>query len=165
MAGPFRLAGLLRLRRLQQDEAAAELARTHAQRRAAEKRRDETADMLAGTTLPRHGDDLSWQAAIAARAALTGLAGEANAAVAAIDSLLARATDDWSAARTRATTLTKLEGRHGLEVRAEEDRAEQAVLDEAAARGHRTAATPAVEAAGDHLQQGPTTTSPTEEEQ
>ncbi|WP_024286292.1 flagellar export protein FliJ [Cellulomonas sp. KRMCY2] len=164
MAHPFRLAGLLRLRRLQEDEAAAELARTHAQRRAAEKRRDDTAEMLAGTTLPRHGDELTWQAAIAGRAALTGLVGEATATVAAINARVQAATDEWSAARTRATTLTKLEERHGLEVHAEEDRAEQAVLDEAAARGHRAAATTTTDLAVDDAQQGTTTASPTEEE-
>lgn len=136
MAKGFPLAGLLRLRHLQEDQAAAELARANADRRRAEKRRRETENMLAGTVLPEHGDELAWQAAIAGRAAMTGLVGEATAALAEAGTRADDATADWSAARTRATTLDKLFDRHVLVVRAEELHAEQLVLDEAATRGH-----------------------------
>ena len=45
----FPLAGLLRLRHLQEEQAAAELARANAERRAADRRRRDTAEALAGT--------------------------------------------------------------------------------------------------------------------
>lgn len=141
MAAAFRLAGLLRLRRLQEDQAAAELARTHAERRAAAHRRDETAQLLAGTSFPVHGDELVWRAAVAGRASLAGLTTEATAALAAVESRVDQATGEWSAARTRATTLSKLEERHEVLVRAEEEAAEQLVLDEAASRRHQAAQT------------------------
>jgi flagellar FliJ protein len=148
MAKRFRLGGLLRLRRLQEEQAAAELARAHAVKRSAEKRRQDTEDMLAGTMLPHRSDELSWRAAIAGRAALTGLAGEAAIAVDLAAGRVGTATGEWSGARTRATTLSKLEERHDQTVRAEESRAEQVVLDEVASRrAHRTS-----------------TSSPTEEE-
>ncbi len=141
MAKGFPLAGLLRLRHLQEDQAAAELARANADRRRADKRRRDTENMLAGTVLPEQGDELAWQAAIAGRAAMTGLVGEATAALAEAGSRVDGATAEWSQARTRATTLDKLFDRHVLVVRAEELRVEQLVLDEAAARGHATVST------------------------
>lgn len=139
MARSFRLGGLLRLRKLQEEQAAAELARANAEKRKAEKRRQDTEDMLAGTMLPHRSDELSWRAAIAARAALTGLAGEAGVAVDLAGQRADASAAAWSGARTRATTLEKLEERHVQTEWAEEIRAEQLVLDEAASRGaHRT---------------------------
>lgn len=134
MAGRFRLAGLLRLRNLQEEQAAAALALAHAERRAAQKRRDETAEMLSGTGLPERADHLTWQAAIAGRAAVNGLLGEARAALEVVEVRVDAATHEWSAARTKAATLEKLEDRHEVLERAEELRAEQLVLDEAASR-------------------------------
>lgn len=141
MAAAFRLAGLLRLRRLQEDQAAAVLARANAERQDAVDHRDETAEMLAGTIFPAHGDELVWRAAVAGRASLTGLTMEATAALAAVEARVDQATGEWSAARTRATTLSKLEERHEVLVRAEEEAAEQLVLDEAASRRHQAAQT------------------------
>ena len=146
MAAGFRLGGLLRLRRLQEDQAAAELAQANARRRSAELRRLATEEMLSGQVLPPRGDLLSWQASVAGRAALTGLVGEASLAVAVAAARAGVAADQWSGARTRAVTLTKLEERHTVTVRAEEERVEQLLLDEAAARGHRVAHTPPVPA-------------------
>lgn len=157
MAAPgFRLGGLLRLRRMQEDQAAAEAAQANAERRAAERRRIETAEMLAGTALPHSGDDLTWRAAIASRAAMTGLAGESVAALELADARVQQATEYWSDAKAKATALSKLEERHDAEVRAEEDRAEQLVLDEAALRGHGARSS----RPGDDQQGAPDTTHP-----
>ncbi|HEY3438468.1 MAG TPA: flagellar FliJ family protein [Actinotalea sp.] len=139
MSTPFRLGGLLRLRRLQEDEAAADLAQANARRQAAEQRRLDTEEMLAGTVLPHRTDLLTWQASIAGRAALTGLVQEASLTVAVAASRAERAGEVWSDARARAVTLGKLEDRHTAEVRTQEDRLEQQLLDEAAARGHQAA--------------------------
>lgn len=134
----FPLAGLLRLRALQEEQAAAELALANADRRRAERRRRETAEALAGMRLPESADDLTWQAAVAARAAMRSLTTEAGAAQDVAAERAGHAGAAWSAARTRAVALGKLEERHGRAVRAEEERAEQLVLDEAAARVRRS---------------------------
>lgn len=141
MAGMFRLAGLTHLRRMQEEQAAAELARANAEARAAQERRRETAEMLSDATFPHSGDELVWRAAVAARTSLSGLVTESQAAIILAQQRVAAATDEWSEARTRATTLGKLEERHEQATRAEEEHAEQLVLDEAAIRGHRSTTT------------------------
>ncbi|WP_199422587.1 flagellar export protein FliJ [Actinotalea solisilvae] len=134
MAAPFRLAGLLRLRGMQEEQAAAHLARENASLTAAQRREEATARALAGTDLPERADDLSWQAAVAARAAATGMLAEAIAARDVVDFRVRRATGEWSDARARALMIRKLEERHQAALVAEELRLEQLVLDEAAAR-------------------------------
>lgn len=130
----FRLAGLLRLRRLEEERAAAGLAAANAATREAEDERDELTTVMAGTIFPRHTDENAWRSAVAARASLTALVGEAAVAV---DVAVRRgeiAAEDWTAARTRVAMLDKLAERHEALVRAEEDRAEQQLLDEVASR-------------------------------
>lgn len=134
MATPFRLAGLLRLRGMQEEQAAGELAIANASLRAAERREQRTARALAESELPERADDLSWQAAVAARAGLTGLLTEAVAARDVVDFRVRQATGDWSDARARAQMIRKLEERHQAALVAEELRLEQLVLDEAASR-------------------------------
>lgn len=134
MATPFRLAGLLRLRAMQEEQAAAELARANASLRAAERRERRTAQALAESELPERADDLSWQAAVAGRAAASGLLTEAVAARDTVDFRVRRATGDWSDARASALMIRKLEERHQAALEAEELRLEQLVLDEAASR-------------------------------
>lgn len=124
--------------------------------------------MLAGTVLPHRGDLLSFQAAVASRAATTGLVGEAILALQVTVAQADRATDAWSDARTRAVTIAKLEERHDAAVQAEELRLEQLVLDESATRRHLsgqddlpagpTARAPAVDASA------PLPSAPTEED-
>ncbi len=89
---------------------------------------------MAGTIFPRHVDEDTWRCAVAARASLTALVGEASVAV---DVAVRRgelAAADWTAARARVSMLDKLAERHDVLVRAEDDKAEQLLLDEAAAR-------------------------------
>lgn len=139
----FRLAGLLRLRKLQEEQAAAELARANAEKAAAVQRRRDTEALLNDAGLPERTDTLSWQVAVAARASLGGMLTEATLAVQTAGVLAEQRTAAWSATRVAATTLGKLEERHEQTVRAETERAEQLVLDEAATR-RATSATTAV---------------------
>lgn len=134
MERTFRLAGLLRLRRLEEERAAAALATANVQTRQAEADRDDLVNVMAGTIFPHHADEGLWRTAVAARASLTALVGEAEvlAEVAARRGELA--AEDWSAARARVSMLDKLAERHDALVRAADDRAEQQLLDEAAAR-------------------------------
>lgn len=133
MAG-FSLAGLLRLRRLQEEQAAAEVARAHVEHRSAQLRRQATAELLAGSAMPQRGSGGDFGAAVAGRAALTGMVGEASLLVQGAEGRVDAVTLAWSATRTRATTLAKLEERHVAAQRTELDRLEQLVIDEAAAR-------------------------------
>lgn len=135
----FRLAGLLRLRQMQEEQAAADLARANAARARAEERRRDTQAMLNDSMLPERTDELAWRAAVAARASLAGMLTESVLSVRSATAVVDDAGAAWSAARTLTTTLGKLEERHDREVRLAEDRAEQLVLDETA--GRRAAAT------------------------
>ncbi|MDO8106119.1 flagellar FliJ family protein [Isoptericola sp. b441] len=130
----FRLAGLLRLRRLQEEQAAADLARANASARQAEEERDELGSLMAGTVFPRHGDELVWRSAVAARAALVGLVDEATVALDVASRRAELAADAWTVSRTKVSMLDKLAERHEELVRADDERVEQQALDEAAAR-------------------------------
>jgi flagellar FliJ protein len=142
MSRTFRLAGLLRLRSMAQDRAAAELAEAARERAAAEARRSDTEVMLGSASMPGRSDELHFRAAAASRAALSSLLIEHAAAVRVADEEVRVADDAWTAARVRTRALEKLEERHDTQVRAEDERAEQIVLDEVGAR-MRTAQTAA----------------------
>jgi flagellar FliJ protein len=129
----FRLAGLHRLRKVQEDQAAAELAASARTRRLLQRRAERALDGLAGSELSE-GDVLAWQASVAARAAHTAavVAARANAAAAEEEERAAAAA--WTRARQRSATIDKLAVRHDEAVRAEDDRVEQRALDELATR-------------------------------
>ncbi|WP_164737188.1 flagellar FliJ family protein [Georgenia sp. SYP-B2076] len=128
----FRLAGLRRLRRLQEDQAAAELARSTAQRQRAEKRTENARAQLAGSDLGNGGSALIFQAAVAARAAMSSTVLAAQAAAEVAQAQEGQAQGEWSQARARTKTLDKLAERHLAAQRQAEGRAEQHTLDELA---------------------------------
>ena len=130
----FRLGGLLRLRRLEEERAAATLARANADRAAARERRSRVAMELAGASFD-DGDSASFQAAVAGRASLMGLLEESALLLTMTSERAAEAQQDWSERRTEVRTLEKLEERHDAAVVAEEGRAEQLLADEVALRG------------------------------
>ena len=134
MSRAFRLAGLLRLRRLEEERAAAALATANAETRAAATEREELVALMSGTTFAPHADENQWRAMVAARSSINGLVGEASVALAVAERRGVLATEDWSAARSRLAMVDKLAARHAAMVAAEEEKAEQLVLDEAAAR-------------------------------
>jgi len=134
MSRAFPLAGLLRLRTLTEDRAASELALARRDQSRAEQRARDTLDRLSGATLPRGGDTLAWQAAIASRAALGSLLIERKFDVAVAETVTDGCHETWSEARQQVRALERLEERHEETVRLEENRAEQKVLDEMAGR-------------------------------
>lgn len=136
MERAFRLAGLLRLRRLEQDLAAARLAASNVALRAADAHRGSAQAAFAGSSL-RGGDRLAWAAAVASRASLGVLLFEATAFAGEARDLAQVSTGQWSAARSRSIGLEKLEDKHCVLVRYEDDRQERLVLDEVALRGAR----------------------------
>lgn len=126
----FRLAGLLRLRRLEEERAAATLAQANAERTAAHHRRDEHVERIAQSTLDK--DDFT--VAVAGRAALFGMYAESTAYLALAVERAEQAGVEWSGARTAVRMIDKLEERHAVAEEAEALRAEQLLLDETAIR-------------------------------
>ncbi|HEY8722015.1 flagellar export protein FliJ [Pengzhenrongella sp.] len=134
MERAFRLAGLLRLRRLQEDQAAARLASANAALRSAQAHRDARAVALADALLP-DGDQRAFGRAVVGRTALRFLLVEAIELAAGAREVAQVSTTQWQATRSRSVGLEKLEDKHVLLVRYEDDRTEQIVLDEIAGSG------------------------------
>jgi flagellar FliJ protein len=134
----FRLAGLLRLRELQEDQAAARLAASHAVLRDAERRRRDTLDTLVRHAMPEHADAGVWRLSVTGRASLSHLLADAGVAVADAGVRVGQDTADWSGARSRSVGLEKLRDKHREAVALEDGRAEQHALDEVASRTART---------------------------
>ena len=131
----FRLAALLRLRKTQEDQAAAALAEANDIARRAEQRRMDTAVLLGGAAFPvGSAAALSFSAVAAARAALSMRLAEATVLVAAASEGVTAAEQEHHHARSKTKALTKLEERHDAEVAAEDARAEQIILDEIGSR-------------------------------
>ncbi|MFZ7087946.1 flagellar export protein FliJ [Curtobacterium sp. RRHDQ10] len=129
----FPLAGLLRLRHAQQDQAGAALADANDRMRDAADARIAARRTLADT--PTGVTDAAMLSAVAAaRASTRGMLEELDAVARtrrqAADAAQARYND----ARRAALGLEKLEGAHVTRTAAEELRGEQIVLDEIAAR-------------------------------
>ena len=140
MERAFRLAGLLRLRALQEDQAAGVLAVSNVALRTAERRRHSTLATLAGHTLPAAADAGAWRTSVAARGTLRHLLADAAIEVRDAGERVRADTALWSAARSRSVALEKLQERHRTLVSLEDERSEQLALDEVAARGARPGA-------------------------
>ncbi len=126
----FRLAGLLRLRRLEEERAAAALAVANAERSEARRRRDDDVERIALSTLDQH----DFTVAVAGRAALFGMYAESTAYLALAVERAEQAGAEWSGARTAVRMIDKLAERHTAAEQVEELRAEQLLLDETAIR-------------------------------
>lgn len=134
MSRHFPLSGLLRVRAMAEDTAAAELATARRLERAARERARATADLLGSSHPAGEADLAAWQAAVAARVALSSLLTDDRAALARAEQVVGRRQEDWTTARIATRAVERLRDKHELGERLEEDRAEQVVLDEIAAR-------------------------------
>ncbi|WP_159807562.1 flagellar FliJ family protein [Cellulomonas citrea] len=134
MSRKFGLAGLLRVRSIQEDRAAGALAAAHRTEQTARERAAATARALGAQVTAPVADPATWQAAVAARAALSGLLLEREADEVAAAQVTAERTVQWSAARQATRSVERLAERHAQTVRVEDERAEQKVLDEVASR-------------------------------
>ncbi|WP_449386357.1 flagellar export protein FliJ [Cellulomonas soli] len=134
MSRLFPLGGLLRLRGMAEDRAAAELAGAHSRHDRAQTRAMQTEAMLRGTAMPDGVDLDSWRAVTASRIALGALLVEREDEVARALGEVDVRTQAWSHARRETRALERLAERHEETVRLEENRAEQLVLDEVAGR-------------------------------
>ncbi|NJC21219.1 flagellar FliJ protein [Arthrobacter pigmenti] len=129
----FPLAGLLRLRQVNQDQAAADLAAANGRLRESSARRRQALVALDGSTA-HIADTAALHAIAAARSAARGMLTELAAVEDGLRSEATRAQEAFNAARTQTIGLEKLKERHAAEVSAEDLRTEQKTLDELASR-------------------------------
>lgn len=137
MSRVFPLAGLLRLRRLQQDQAAGELAAANARLREGRVRRDRARNALGGTSADATSVE-ALHALAAARASTRSMLADLDALGRTHETGVQQAQSAFDAARASAVGLEKLAARHAEEVAREEQHDEQIVIDEIASTGwHR----------------------------
>ncbi|HEY0118547.1 MAG TPA: flagellar export protein FliJ [Cellulomonas sp.] len=130
----FTLAGLLRLRGLREDEAAAALGAAERAAAAADMRARHTAERLSGTDLPSAVDGATFLAAAAGRLSLSWLLIEDTDRVHVARAVAVERRTEWSRTRQEERAVERLEEHHEERERAQDLRAEQVVLDEVAGR-------------------------------
>jgi len=129
----FSLAGLLRLRQIEQDQAASDLANANALLYESSVHERQLRTALAATESEATGTETLYAVA-ASRAASRGMLAEACALAAARRLAAGEAQHGYNAARARAITLEKLEDQHAEALSMQELREEQHVIDEIASQ-------------------------------
>lgn len=131
MGSSFRLAGLLRFRQAQEDQAAAELARANGRRKEQQEKVSRVRDTLAG--VPSHpGSATALRASAAARSSARSMLLELEALTVATEEAAQAAQQELLAAKKSAASLGKLDERHEADRQTEQLREEQVFLDELA---------------------------------
>jgi len=131
MARAFPLAGLLRLRRLQEDRAASELAQANGRVRDNDTIQTRARRTLEGFTSTATDVD-TLRAIAAARASSTSMLADLSALDATHRQAAQRAQGDFQRAKIQAVSIEKLSDKHLTEAHAEDLRVEQLALDEIA---------------------------------
>jgi flagellar FliJ protein len=131
MSKQFSLAGLLRLRHLQQDEAAGQLASANARLDGTSVQRNRARAALGATRADATSTE-SLYAMAAGRASMRSMLADLDSMIYQQQGEADDADDAFKLARAQAIALEKLEAKHNQAVTAEELRAEQAALDELA---------------------------------
>lgn len=131
MAKPFALLGLLRVRTVQQEQAAVQAATAARQANSVRVRRQALADEL-GRSDDSPASPEAMRAIAAARSSSRSMFIELEALLAVADADAAAAAADLETARSRTVPLEKMELRHREGAFAEELRVEQNALDEIA---------------------------------
>lgn len=137
MARMFPLAGLLRLRQIQEEQAASDLAVANARSREIAARQNRTRDAL-GTSTADASSSTALYAVAAARASSRSMLAELEALECEHKPVIDSANEMFTEARARSIGLEKLSGRHQQKQTEEELHAEQTAIDEMASIGwHR----------------------------
>lgn len=131
MSRQFSLAGLLRLRQIQQDQAATGLARARSRSSSVRAREAAARRDLSATDDPI-SSSASLRAIAAARSSSHSMLADLQNLGRIAETEEAEARREFIAARTRSVGLEKLQARHDAEVTTEDLRAEQSALDEIA---------------------------------
>lgn len=125
----FSLAGLLRLRLMEQDHAAGALGAAHASKAELARRRESSTGQLAD--LPSDAcDAASLMALASSRAAARSMLADMDLLARSAEDRLGRAQAAFGVARARSLALEKLEASHRVNVAAEDLKIEQKTLDE-----------------------------------
>lgn len=137
MARMFPLAGLLRLRQIQEEQAASDLAVANARARELRGRQARTRDALGASDIEVASTTVLYAVA-AARASSRSMLAELDSLSCEHQPVLDQASEAFAEARARSIGLEKLAGRHQRQQSEEELQAEQAAIDEMASTGwHR----------------------------
>ena len=132
MPAKFSLAGLLRLRGIQQDQAAGVLAAANREVTAVDRRRSQTADQLAASSSSADSRE-TLLAIVAARASARSMFLELDGIGAQAAARAETARHEFTKAKSDTAALDKLAERHRVQSTAEELRTEQNALDEISA--------------------------------
>lgn len=127
----FRLAGLLRFRQAQEEQAAAALARANTRRKEHQDSVGAARGTLTGVPTDP-GSATALRASAASRAAARSMLLELTALSASVEEEAAAAAEELIAAKKTATSLEKLAGRHEQHQHQQQLREEQLFLDELA---------------------------------
>jgi flagellar FliJ protein len=136
MARMFPLAGLLRLRQIQEEQAASDLAVANARAREIRSRQSHARDSL-GASNSEAASTTVLYAVAAARASSRSMLAELESLSCEHQPVLDQASEAFADARARSIGLEKLAGRHLRQQTEEELHAEQAAIDEMASTGWR----------------------------
>jgi flagellar FliJ protein len=131
MARAFPLAGLLRLRQIEKDHAASDLAAANAFRRNADDRQARAIAAMHNVSTETT-DAASLFALAAARASSRSMLADLAALTERAEREAAEAQAAFGEAKSRAVGLEKLETRHNAEITARDLSIEQAAIDEVA---------------------------------
>lgn len=131
MVRAFSLAGLLRLRHLEQDAAVGALSAANARLRENQIRRARIRAELAGSEA-QPTDRLALTAVAVARSSARGMLAELEALGSIEAEAVARATAALTTARMKTVGLEKLAEKHHVEVVASDLKTEQSAIDELA---------------------------------
>jgi flagellar protein FliJ len=133
----FPLAGLLRLRHIQQDQAASKLAVANGHERENQFRQMRARTVL-GSSMSEVANMAALHAVAAARSSSRSMLADLDAVAAERRTEVEHAQSAFDTARARAIGLEKLEGKHGTAQAAEDVHTEQTLLDEIASEAwHR----------------------------
>jgi flagellar FliJ protein len=131
MARLFPLAGLLRLRHLQQDEAAGALASANARLDVTSVQQNRARSALGATRVDVSSTE-SLYALAAGRASMRSTLSDLESLSERQRIEAERATEAYSAAKSQAVRIEKLEAKHSEAATTEDLRVEQSVIDELA---------------------------------
>ena len=131
MARGFRLAGLLRLRQVQEEQAASDLAAANARARENAARQNRARATLGGSGADATSSTVLYAIA-AARSSSRSMLAELEAVDQRNQETVSAAASAYAAARARSLGLEKLEARHAENQNALDIAAQQAVVDEIA---------------------------------
>jgi len=137
MARTFRLAGLLRLRQVQEEQAASDLAAANARSRENAARQNRARAALGGVGAEATSSNVLYAIA-AARSSSRSMLAELEAVDVHNRANVADAAAAYAAARARSLGLEKLEERHIENRNADDVAAQQAVVDEIATNGPKS---------------------------